>query len=285
MSERDRVRESRGAANHLACVVVLALAAAAGCARGRGSGSSGTGPGNGGVGGTAGASGGHKCREAGSIDGPRCCAEPSGPGDLRGVAAASRPCSTATAPSTRTARRSRSASASSSRATASQTRPLGSDGDGRGVGAEPVVDAARDRGGVKDYVNVVSGTTITSGDERHHSGTVGILEEPLVSQPAGARRIVRRSACPASTRSPPRRSARTSQFEVGISGRVNGNEGTTLHYLAQRARQPQPARVRSSSSSPRLFASNVTPPATGATPMTDATLGYRRACSTPCSAT
>src|SRR5262249_44663173 len=41
--------------------------------------------------------------------------------------------------------------------------------------------------GVNSYVNVVSGTTITSGDERgHHSGTVGILSgAPLVSQPAG----------------------------------------------------------------------------------------------------
>src|SRR5579872_7030179 len=41
--------------------------------------------------------------------------------------------------------------------------------------------------GVMDYVNVVSGTTITSGDVRgHHSGTVGILSgAPLISQPAG----------------------------------------------------------------------------------------------------
>src|SRR5260221_2451191 len=40
--------------------------------------------------------------------------------------------------------------------------------------------------GVKDYVNVVSGTLITSGDERgHHAGTVGILSgAPPVSQAA-----------------------------------------------------------------------------------------------------
>ena len=136
--------------------------------------------------------------------------------------------------------------------------------------------------GVQDYVNVVSGTTITSGDERgHHSGTVGILSgAPLVSQPAGGAPYRSTFSMPSIDQVAAKAIGQTSQFpslEVGISNRVNGNEGTTLHYLSHSGPDsPNPPEYDPSKLFTRLFASNVAPPAGGATPMSDATLGYRK---------
>ena len=136
--------------------------------------------------------------------------------------------------------------------------------------------------GVKDYVNVVSGTLITSGDERgHHAGTVGILSgAPLVSQPAGGAPYRSTFSMPSIDQVAAKVIGTTSQFaslELGISTRVNGNEGTTLHYLSHSGPDsPNPPEYDPAKLFTRLFASNVTPPAAGGTPMTDATLGYRK---------
>ncbi|HVZ75274.1 MAG TPA: DUF1552 domain-containing protein [Polyangia bacterium] len=142
---------------------------------------------------------------------------------------------------------------------------------------QPLEDA-----GVKDYVNVVSGTNITSGDERgHHSGTVGILSgAPLVSQPAGG-------APYRSTFSQPSidqvaagiigTSSRYKSLEVGVSTRVNGNEGTTLHYLSHSGPDsPNPPEYDPSKLFDRIFGAGFTPPGSTTTPVVDATLGYRK---------
>jgi Protein of unknown function (DUF1552) len=136
--------------------------------------------------------------------------------------------------------------------------------------------------GVKDYVNVVSGTLITSGDERgHHSGTVGILSgAPLVAQPANG-------APYRSTFSKPTidqvaagiigTSSRYKSLEIGISTRVNGNEGTTLHYLSHSGPDsPNPPEYDPAKLFDRLFGMGFTPPGATGTPVVDATLGYRK---------
>jgi hypothetical protein len=135
--------------------------------------------------------------------------------------------------------------------------------------------------GVQDYVNVASGMLITSGDERgHHSGTVGILSgAPLIAQPAGGAPYRSTFSLPSIDQVAANIIGKTSQFpslEVGISTRVNGNEGTTLHYLSHSGPDsPNPPEYDPSKLFARLFSSSVQP-AAGATPMTDATLGYRK---------
>jgi hypothetical protein len=136
--------------------------------------------------------------------------------------------------------------------------------------------------GVKDYVNVVSGTLITSGDERgHHAGTVGILSgAPLVSQPANG-------APYRSTFSKPTidqvaagiigSASRYKSLEVGISTRVNGNEGTTLHYLSHNGPDsPNPPEYDPAKLFDRIFGMGFQPPGAATTPVVDATLAFRK---------
>ena len=135
--------------------------------------------------------------------------------------------------------------------------------------------------GVNDYVNVVSGTVITSGDERgHHSGTVGILSgAPLIAQPAGGAPYRSTFSMPSIDQVAANVIGKTSQFpslEVGVSTRVNGNEGTTLHYLSHSGPDsPNPPEYDPSKLFARVFAT-FTPPTAGGAPMVDATLGYRK---------
>jgi hypothetical protein len=90
---------------------------------------------------------------------------------------------------------------------------------------------------VKDYVSIVSGMGIKSGNDRgHHAGTVGILSgAPFISQdPQGAPF--------ASTFSAPSidqvvaeqvgASTRFRSLELGISRAVVRGEGSTLRYLS-----------------------------------------------------
>jgi hypothetical protein len=136
--------------------------------------------------------------------------------------------------------------------------------------------------GVKDYVNVVSGTLITSGDERgHHAGTVGILSgAPMVSQPANGApyrstfskpSIDQVAAAVIGTQS------RYKSIEVGISTRVNGNEGTTLKYLSHNGPDsPNPPEYDPAKLFDRIFGTGFVPPGAPTTPVADATLGYRK---------
>jgi hypothetical protein len=142
--------------------------------------------------------------------------------------------------------------------------------------------------GVKDYVNVVSGTLITSGDERgHHSGTVGILSgAPMVVAAANG-------APYRSTFSKPSidqvaagiigTPSRYKSLEVGISPRVNANEGTTLRYLSHNG---PTARTRPSTTRQALrpdLRHGLHAARRDGTPVVDATLATARASSTSCS--
>jgi hypothetical protein len=137
---------------------------------------------------------------------------------------------------------------------------------------------------LKDYVSVVSGMSIMTGNERgHHAGTVGILSgAPMVSQPHP-------NAGYASTFSAPSidqvaagvigKTTRFKSLEVGISKRIDSVEGTTLHYLSHNgpdsANPPEydPAKVFD-----RLFGADFMPPVAGmtTTPVVDVTRALRK---------
>lgn len=96
----------------------------------------------------------------------------------------------------------------------------------------PLVDA-----GLKDYINVISGFDIKTGNPRgHHAGAVGILSgAPLIPQDPG-------NAGYASTFSKPSidqvvaghvsQGTRFKSVEFGVDPRVTTVEGTTLRYLS-----------------------------------------------------
>lgn len=105
------------------------------------------------------------------------------------------------------------------------------------TGSYELTEALSALSNVKDYVSVVSGYDIKTGNERgHHAGCVGILSgAPMISQdPKGAPY--------ASTFSAPSvdqvvaqavgGSTRFRSLEVGVSKNVTTGEGTTLRYLS-----------------------------------------------------
>lgn len=118
---------------------------------------------------------------------------------------------------------------------------------------------------VKDYVSVVSGYDIKTGNERgHHAGCVGILSgAPMVSQdPKGAPY--------ASTFSAPSidqvvaatvgKSTRFRSLELGVSKNVTNGEGTTLRYLSHNGPDnPNPPEYSPAKLYARLFGMGFTP--------------------------
>jgi hypothetical protein len=133
---------------------------------------------------------------------------------------------------------------------------------------------------LRDYVSVVSGYNIKTGNERgHHAGCVGILSgAPMLSQdPKGAGY--------ASTFSAPSidqvvaasvgKSTRFRSLEVGISKSVSTSEGTTLRYLSHNGPDnPNPAEYSPKALYTRLFGDGFTAPAE--TPRLDPKLALRR---------
>ena len=90
---------------------------------------------------------------------------------------------------------------------------------------------------VKDYVNVVSGMNIKTGNERgHHAGTVGILSgAPMISEPHPNSAYASTFSAPSIDQVAANVIGKTTRFkslEVGISKRVDNVEGTTLQYLS-----------------------------------------------------
>ncbi|HEY0712158.1 MAG TPA: DUF1552 domain-containing protein, partial [Polyangia bacterium] len=138
---------------------------------------------------------------------------------------------------------------------------------------------------VKEYINVVSGTRIMTGNQQgHHAGSVGILSGcPMVVKPAGgapfnstfSAKSVDQVAADTIVALDPKFKAMKS-LELGISTKINTREGTTLRYLSHNgpdnANPPEysPAAVFT-----RLFG-GFTPPTTGGMPVVDITRGLRR---------
>jgi len=133
---------------------------------------------------------------------------------------------------------------------------------------------------VKDYVSVVSGMAIKTGNQQgHHAGTIGILSgSPMVVQPAAGAPF--RSTFSAATVDQVAAKVLYTgkglkSLEVGISTRVNGNEGTTLKTLSHNGPDmPNPAEYSATNVFNRLFGMGFTAP--NAMPVTDVTKKLRR---------
>lgn len=133
---------------------------------------------------------------------------------------------------------------------------------------------------LRDYVSVVSGYNIKTGNERgHHAGCVGILSgAPMLPQDPGG-------APYASTFSAPSidqvvaagvgTSTRFRSIEVGISKSVSTGEGTTLRYLSHNGPDnANPPEYSPKALYMRLFGDGFTAPAE--TPKLDPKLALRR---------
>ncbi len=113
---------------------------------------------------------------------------------------------------------------------------------------------------VKDYVSVVSGMHILTGNERgHHGGTVGILSgAPMVSQPHPSSNYASTFSQPSIDQVIADSFAGRTPFksiELGISRRVTDGEGTTLQYLSHRGPDnPCPPEYDPGKAFDRLFA-------------------------------
>jgi hypothetical protein len=138
---------------------------------------------------------------------------------------------------------------------------------------------------VKEYLNVVSGMRIMTGNQQgHHAGAVGILSGcPMMVKPAGgapfnstftAKSVDQVAADVIVAQNPKFMSMKS--LEVGISNKINVREGTSLRYLSHNG----PDNANPSEYSPaavftRLFG-GFTPPTTGGMPVVDITRGLRR---------
>ncbi|HKP64836.1 MAG TPA: DUF1552 domain-containing protein [Polyangiales bacterium] len=134
---------------------------------------------------------------------------------------------------------------------------------------------------VKDYVSVLSGYDIKTGNQRgHHAGCVGILSgAPMVSQdPKGAPYASTFSA-PSIDQVVAASVGKTTRFkslEVGISKNVTTGEGTTLRYLSHNGPDnPNPPEYSPKALYTRVFGSGFSAP-DAAAPTIDPKLALRR---------
>jgi hypothetical protein len=148
------------------------------------------------------------------------------------------------------------------------------------VGSYQLSEALKPLVNVKDYVSVLSGFDIKTGNERgHHAGCVGILSgAPMLSQdPKGAPY--------ASTFKVPSidqvaaasigKSTRFRSLEVGISRSVTTGEGTTLRYLSHNGSDnPNPPEYSPKALYARVFGMGFTAP--NQTAVVDPKLALRR---------
>jgi hypothetical protein len=138
---------------------------------------------------------------------------------------------------------------------------------------EPLAD-------VKDYVSVISGMNIRTGNERgHHAGTVGILSGcPMIPQDPGSAGYASTFSAPSIDQVVASAIGETTRFrslEVGVARGVVTGEGTTLRYLSHNG----PDNANPPSYSPRdvflrVFGEGFTEP--GEVAVIDPRLGLRR---------
>jgi hypothetical protein len=136
--------------------------------------------------------------------------------------------------------------------------------------------------GVKEYVNVVSGTLMKASAVRgHHSGTVGILSGgPLVVQPANGAPYRSTFMLPSIDQVAANIIGKTDRFkslELGVSNRLDTVEGTTLRYLSHSGPDsPNPPDYNPVNVYNRIFGMGFTPPGAPPPPVADATIGFRK---------
>ena len=135
--------------------------------------------------------------------------------------------------------------------------------------------------GVKDYVNVVSGMNIKSGNERgHHSGLTGIMSgAALIAEPHPNSNYVSTYSQPSIDQVAAGVIGTTTRFkslEVGVSKKVVDGEGTTLHYLSHNGPDSfNPPEYNPVNVFNRLFGTDFVPPM-GGTPVVDVTKTLRK---------
>lgn len=146
----------------------------------------------------------------------------------------------------------------------------------------PLSPALQPLAAVKQYVSVVSGMDIKTGNERgHHAGAVGILSgSPMISQDPGGAPYASTFSAPSIDQVVARAFAereptRFRSLEIGVTQQVVRGEGTTLHYLSHNG----PDNANPPTYSPRavfdrIFGEGFTDPST--TPEIDPRLALRR---------
>jgi hypothetical protein len=135
---------------------------------------------------------------------------------------------------------------------------------------------------LKDYVSVVSGMEIKSGNPRgHHAGCVGILSgAPLVEQPHPNSNYVSTFSKASIDQVAAEVIGKTTRFkslELGVSTRVVTGEGTTLHYLSHNGPDSfNPPEYDPSKAFDRLFGGDFVAPNAMTNELANATRNLRK---------
>jgi hypothetical protein len=134
------------------------------------------------------------------------------------------------------------------------------------TGAFTLTETLAPLANVKDYVTIVSGYDIKTGNERgHHAGCVGILSgAPMLSQDPKGAPYASTFTAPSIDQvvaSSVGMATRFKSLEVGISKNVTTGEGTTLRYLSHNGPDnPNPPEYSPKALYTRVFGSGFTAP-------------------------
>ena len=134
---------------------------------------------------------------------------------------------------------------------------------------------------VKDYVSVISGMEIKTGNERgHHAGTVGILSgSPMVSQDPQGANFASTFSAPSIDQVVASALGDVTRFhslELGVTREVVTGEGTTLRYLSHNGPDnANPPEYSPGALFDRVFGNGFTGAGSG-TPKVDPRLALRR---------
>jgi hypothetical protein len=133
---------------------------------------------------------------------------------------------------------------------------------------------------VRDYVSVLTGMRIRSGNERgHHAGAVGILSaSPMIPQDPGGAPYASTFSAPSIDQVVAEQLGASTRFrslELGISRRIVSGEGTTLRYLSHNGPDnANPPEYSPKAAFDRLFGTGFSAP--GSQAMVDPKLRLRR---------
>ncbi|MES1204410.1 MAG: DUF1552 domain-containing protein [Pseudomonadota bacterium] len=135
--------------------------------------------------------------------------------------------------------------------------------------------------GIKEYVNIVTGVDVKSGNARGHHSALGALFSASEILPqdhpnSNYRSTFKQASLDQQLATELAPTTRFRSIELGISSRVVGAEGTTLQYLSHNGPDsPNPAEYDPAKAFDRIFAGVATTPG-AAPPMIDATQALRK---------
>lgn len=146
-----------------------------------------------------------------------------------------------------------------------------------GPGTAPLAAA-----GIKDYVNIVTGFDVKSGNLRGHHSALGALFSgseilPQDHPDSNYRSTFKQASLDQQLAKELAPTTRFRSLELGISSRVVGSEGTTLQYLSHNGPDsPNPAEYDPGKAFDRIFAGVTTPTGGTPPPVMDATHALRK---------